>query len=659
MVVQNSTVKNPSVFAFWAGLGVVILAAVALRAKFLAGFPLSPDEGIHLIWLRLLSAGYRPYSEVYITYPPLYPLAIEAVWKLWPTEAAQRWFSVAYAVFGAVGIALTGRKFAGGIAGVSAAALTLFSPVVFEASRAVLGEFPSVAWSVWAVFFAWLSQSSKTRKRYLLLAMSGLCLSASLLTKLLSPFVAALIPLILLLYRRPDGQPAGRGVIRRVGRPFFSKQVWGELAVWGLAVLLPLVILVSVYDIRPLIGQVVEQRLKARTVYMADDSFWPPRLERGALFLQDDPALVILAVVGIGFAWRRRRDFWLMAVWLGLALGMLAVHNPIRYKHFLILIPPLTIFAGVVFQAVVSHLKTRFFSPNPSSGQRPAEAAVAIAGTVLLAGLYLWQIPAAFNLWQSKAGIPQPPPDEVEALAFITDVTAPGDCLITDDMQLAYWSGRMVPPELAEVSSNRLKSAALTLEELVRISDAYDCQLVAAVSNRIPKYLPGYMDWVKGKYLGMFHYGEDDLFFAKADTDPNPASPLRASFAGQIIFHGYTLDGLPAHPGSRLPLTLVWQAAQTPAQDYAIFVQLRDSQHAVLASADHQPYKGYLPTSRWPAGAVVQEVTWLNLPRDIPPGSYNLYVGLYHPATGERLPLLNDISGENALLLTPVEVGAR
>ncbi|MBI1880346.1 MAG: hypothetical protein HYR94_19355, partial [Chloroflexi bacterium] len=79
---------------------ILVLAAMALRGWLLHNFSLSPDEGIHLMWLRLVSAGYQPYTQVYITYPPLYPLAIEAVWKIWPSEMAQRWFSVLYTLFG-------------------------------------------------------------------------------------------------------------------------------------------------------------------------------------------------------------------------------------------------------------------------------------------------------------------------------------------------------------------------------------------------------------------------------------------------------------------------------------------------------------------------------------------------------------------------------
>jgi hypothetical protein len=294
----------------------------------------------------------------------------------------------------------------------------------------------------------------------------------------------------------------------------------------------------------------------------------------------------------------------------------------------------------------------------PSQVQNPPKASkmVVLAGLILLIALYAWQIPAALALWRAKAAESQPAHDEAEALTLIKTITAPTDCLISDDMPLLYWSGRMAPPELAEVSTNRLESGALTTPELIAITDRYDCQLVAAVSNRIPKYLPDYMDWVKRTYLGRFHYGEDDLYFAKTSTRPRPATPLWADFDGQIIFHGYTLPAESVSRGDRAPLTLVWQAQTKLSTDYAIFVQLRDPANKTLASADHQPYQGLLPTSTWPAGSVIQEVTWLSLPEDLPPGSYHIYIGLYRPDNLERLPLRYDTSAENALILGPLVV---
>jgi hypothetical protein len=192
----------------------------------------------------------------------------------------------------------------------------------------------------------------------------------------------------------------------------------------------------------------------------------------------------------------------------------------------------------------------------------------------------------------------------------------------------------------------------LTLDELVAISAGYDCQVVATVSNRIPKYLPEYMEWVKSNYLGRFHYGEDDLYVAKAHTRPDPEHPMQVEFEGPVRFLGYSFDAQHTRPGDRLPLVLYWQALANLDTDYTVFVHLRDLHNVTQTSADHQPYDGVVPTTHWRAGAVVKDVVWLDLPADLAPGEYRLLVGLYRVDTLERLPVRDDTSGENAVVLT-------
>jgi hypothetical protein len=55
-------------------------------------------------------------------------------------------------------------------------------------------------------------------------------------------------------------------------------------------------------------------------------------------------------------------------------------------------------------------------------------------------------------------------------------------------------------------------------------------------------------------------------------------------------------------------------------------------------------------------GQTIRERSLLALPEDVPAGSYDLWVGLYRLDTLERLPLVGDTSGENALWLGQVTV---
>ncbi len=55
-------------------------------------------------------------------------------------------------------------------------------------------------------------------------------------------------------------------------------------------------------------------------------------------------------------------------------------------------------------------------------------------------------------------------------------------------------------------------------------------------------------------------------------------------------------------------------------------------------------------------GQTIRERSALTVPEDVPAGTYDLWIGLYRLDTLERLPVVNDTSGENAVWLGQVVV---
>jgi hypothetical protein len=53
---------------------------------------------------------------------------------------------------------------------------------------------------------------------------------------------------------------------------------------------------------------------------------------------------------------------------------------------------------------------------------------------------------------------------------------------------------------------------------------------------------------------------------------------------------------------------------------------------------------------------VIKDVVWLDLPAALPVGEYRLLVGMYRVDTMERLPVVGDASGENAIDLGVVSI---
>jgi len=117
--------------------------------------------------------------------------------------------------------------------------------------------------------------------------------------------------------------------------------------------------------------------------------------------------------------------------------------------------------------------------------------------------------------------------------------------------------------------------------------------------------------------------------------------PVEARLGDVFTLVGVDLSAEVVCPGDVITLTLVWQAEQEVGVDYTVFLHLIDSQGTLIAQADAPPLDGAYPTAWWSPGEVVRDPHRLSLPAEIPPGRYGLYVGLYHPATGGRLPAVD------------------
>ena len=132
-----------------------------------------------------------------------------------------------------------------------------------------------------------------------------------------------------------------------------------------------------------------------------------------------------------------------------------------------------------------------------------------------------------------------------------------------------------------------------------------------------------------------------------------------ARFGPSVELIGYDLREAVRAPGSPLEVTLHWHALQTPDKNYHAFVHLLDgstelaqvAEGHIVAQDDGVPGEGELPTLGWLPGEYLTDAHLLHIPFDLADGDYHLGVGLYDPATGQRL-------GERLILNTSVPVQA-
>lgn len=131
---------------------------------------------------------------------------------------------------------------------------------------------------------------------------------------------------------------------------------------------------------------------------------------------------------------------------------------------------------------------------------------------------------------------------------------------------------------------------------------------------------------------------------------PPTATPVGTQFGDSILLSHASMPATVSLT-EPLELTLYWQAMGPIAEDYTVFVHLLTPEGAFVLGQDGQPLGGLYPTSFWGEGEkVVDGRSWFT---DVPPGEYQLQVGLYLLATGQRLP----VSGPNNELGDRVMLG--
>jgi hypothetical protein len=145
----------------------------------------------------------------------------------------------------------------------------------------------------------------------------------------------------------------------------------------------------------------------------------------------------------------------------------------------------------------------------------------------------------------------------------------------------------------------------------------------------------------------------------------DPPQPSSAQLGDAIRLVGYSLIDeqgrvLPENKlaASTVNLVLYWQSTDSIPADYTVFTQLVAPNGEVWAQWDNPPQAGRYPTSAWSANDSVIDRYSLTLREGAPAGTYQLLVGMYDPATGERLPVFVDsqAQADRAVPLTTVVV---
>ncbi len=140
------------------------------------------------------------------------------------------------------------------------------------------------------------------------------------------------------------------------------------------------------------------------------------------------------------------------------------------------------------------------------------------------------------------------------------------------------------------------------------------------------------------------------------DVPPMQTS-VGANFAGQIELLGYGLHTESNPPG----IVLYWRALSAMDVSYVAFVHLLDRSGQVVGQVDRVPGDGAFPTTGWLPGEIITDSYQLPLTGAATNSATTIEIGLYDPATGKRLALLDQAGSplDDKVLLPIPTTGAQ
>ena len=129
---------------------------------------------------------------------------------------------------------------------------------------------------------------------------------------------------------------------------------------------------------------------------------------------------------------------------------------------------------------------------------------------------------------------------------------------------------------------------------------------------------------------------------ARAFTPPGSIGrQLGVQFGDLATLLGADVSPSSAQPGQSIKTALYWQARSITATSYTVFIHVLGPDGQPVIQVDNWQIGRDSPTSTWLPNQVIADPYTLTLPADAPAGEYQVWVGLYNAADGQRLPAID------------------
>ncbi|MBN1679911.1 MAG: glycosyltransferase family 39 protein [Anaerolineae bacterium] len=232
---------------------------------------------------------------------------------------------------------------------------------------------------------------------------------------------------------------------------------------------------------------------------------------------------------------------------------------------------------------------------------------------------------------------------------FLASRAGPDDLILRPAADPAfnyYYAGRA-----AETS---LKPDEAVSDQLDALITQYNTIWLAGRETDAAVFLNAHMQQVSAYPVAGFDVSQFRAWtIAPGEID----SPANVTIGDIVRLAGFTLQG-PDSTSEAITVMLYWVPLAQSENELKVFVHLIGPPHPATGSPvwsqdDHPPRYGFPGTTGWTPGEQLRDPYNLVPENGLPPGDYHLEAGLYDPASGERLPVLDadgSILGDSVIL---------
>ncbi len=432
------------------------------------------DEGIELIKASLYSKGFALYTQIWNDQPPLSTVILSYWLNLFGESILPaRVLTLCFSTILVWSFCQTLRIYVGNLSALIGTVLLIISSNFLRLSVSVMFGLPSLALAMLSIYTLNLY---KQKPRQYLIILSGVLLALSFQVKLFTLFILPLVVFELLMHHKSCKER-------------INQSLPASILLWIASVSIIFVLIGLSFN-----SLNYEQLLQSHFGQNVKAAFTNNnQLGNTLLLLLQDFDYILLSVPGVIAIWQKKEwEKCFPLIWLVVAIVLLANHRPLWYHHYLLLSIPLTWLAtygvrlsfdffkpGWYYNFKLHHLKKTTLSGS---------AAVFLIFSILLSPIKIALIRAETQslIAQGKS--------ETLIVDTMLKYKASTHWVFTDSPMYAFYSGLLVPPEVAVLSRIRVESEDITVGQLLSMLKTYRPEQVLlgkfrGIRDQLSKYV--------------------------------------------------------------------------------------------------------------------------------------------------------------------------